>query len=197
MCDNCDHGKEIMEKFKEDLLFALVVAGFVIFLLIVYLNSGRIIKEYKFNIECTQKIEQAANAASIEIADEKISEAISYLKKNNITSGNTSFIVRMPKNDVSYWYKNLLSIKEELESSYNSSSIEKGNLLLRLNNLLLDRDGKVAGLSNILYILYDFMNEESLQKKFEEEAKNLDELVKVNDQVADDFANLFKAVVNS
>ena len=41
------------------------------------------------------------------------------------------------------------------------------------------------------------MNEESLQKKFEEEAKNLDELVKVNDQVADDFANLFKAVVNS
>lgn len=149
MCDNCDHGKEIMEKFKEDLLFALVVAGFVIFLLIVYLNSGRIIKEYKFNIECTQKIEQAANAASIEIADEKISEAISYLKKNNITSGNTSFIVRMPKNDVSYWYKNLLSIKEELESSYNSSSIEKGNLLLRLNNLLLDRDGKVIMPSNI------------------------------------------------
>ena len=121
MCDNCDHGKEIMEKFKEDLLFALVVAGFVIFLLIVYLNSGRIIKEYKFNIECTQKIEQAANAASIEIADEKISEAISYLKKNNITSGNTSFIVRMPKNDVSYWYK----------------------------NLLLDRDGKVIMPSNI------------------------------------------------
>lgn len=55
----------------------------------------------------------------------------------------------MLKNDISYWYKNLLSIKEELESSYNSSSIEKGNLLLMLNNLLLDRDGKVIMPSNI------------------------------------------------
>lgn len=69
--------------------------------------------------------------------------------------------------------------------------------LINLKNVFYKNVGKVAGLSNILYILYDFMNEESLQKKFEEEAKNLDELVKVNDQVADDFANLFKAVVNS
>lgn len=74
---------------------------------------------------------------------------------------------------------------------------EYGTKLINLKDVFYKNVGKVAGLSNFLYILYDFRNEESLQKKFEEAAKNLDELVKVNDQVADDSANLFKAVVNS
>ncbi len=98
----------------------------------------------------------------------------------------------------------LLCYHMEFLSDVISNSYEKiwiyneySTKLINLNNVFYKNVGKVAGLSNILYILYDFMNEESLQKKFEEEAKNLDELVKVNDQVADDFANLFKAVVNS
>ena len=98
----------------------------------------------------------------------------------------------------------LLCYHMEFLSDVISNSYEKiwvyneyGTKLINLKNVFYKNVGKVAGLSNILYILYDFMNEESLQKKFEEEAKNLDELVKVNDQVADDFANLFKAVVNS
>lgn len=102
------------------------------------------------------------------------------------------------------WQVTLLCYHMEFLSDVISNSYEKiwiyneyGTKLINLKNVFYKNVGKVAGLSNILYILYDFMNEESLQKKFEEEAKNLDELVKVNDQVADDFANLFKAVVNS
>ncbi len=102
------------------------------------------------------------------------------------------------------WQVTLLCYHMEFLSDVISNSYEKiwiyneySTKLINLNNVFYKNVGKVAGLSNILYILYDFMNEESLQKKFEEEAKNLDELVKVNDQVADDFANLFKAVVNS
>lgn len=98
----------------------------------------------------------------------------------------------------------LLCYHMEFLSDVISNSYEKiwiyneySTKLINLNNVFYKNVGKVAGLSNILYILYDFMNVESLQKKFEEAAKNLDELVKVNDQVADDFANLFKAVVNS
>lgn len=98
----------------------------------------------------------------------------------------------------------LLYHRMEFLSDVTSNSYEKiwiyneyGTKLINLKNVFYKNVGKVAGLSNILYILYDFMNVESLQKKFEEAAKNLDELVKVNDQVADDFANLFKAVVNS
>ena len=90
-------------------------------------------------------------------------------------------------------------LSDVISNSYEKIWIynEYSTKLINLNNVFYKNVGKVSGLSNILYILYDFMNEESLQKKFEEEAKNLDELVKVNDQVADDFANLFKAVVNS
>ena len=102
------------------------------------------------------------------------------------------------------WQVTLLCYHMEFLSDVISNSYEKiwiyneySTKLINLNNVFYKNVGKVAGLSNILYILYDFINEESLQKKFEEEAKNLDELVKVNDQVADDFANLFKAVVNS
>ena len=102
------------------------------------------------------------------------------------------------------WQVTLLCYHMEFLSDVISNSYEKiwiyneyGTKLINLKNVFYKNVGKVAGLSNILYILYDFMNEESLQKKFEEEAKNLDELVKVNDQVADDFANLVKAVVNS
>lgn len=102
------------------------------------------------------------------------------------------------------WQVTLLCYHMEFLSDVISNSYEKiwiyneySTKLINLNNVFYKNVGKVAGLSNILYILYDFMNEESLQKKFEEAAKNLDELVKVNDQVADDFANLFKAVVNS
>lgn len=98
----------------------------------------------------------------------------------------------------------LLCYHMEFLSDVISNSYEKiwiyneyGTKLINLKNVFYKNVGKVAGLSNILYILYDFMNVESLQKKFEEAAKNFDELVKVNDQVADDFANLFKAVVNS
>lgn len=98
----------------------------------------------------------------------------------------------------------LLCYHMEFLSDVISNSYEKiwvyneyGTKLINLKNVFYKNVGKVAGLSNILYILYDFMNVESLQKKFEEAAKNLDELVKVNDQVVDDFANLFEAVVNS
>lgn len=102
------------------------------------------------------------------------------------------------------WQVTLLCYHMEFLSDVISNSYEKiwiyneySTKLINLNNVFYKNVGKVAGLSNILYILYDFMNVESLQKKFEEAAKNLDELVKVNDQVADDFANLFNAVVNS
>lgn len=74
---------------------------------------------------------------------------------------------------------------------------EYGTELINLKNIFYKNVGKVAGLSDFFYKSYDHRNEESLQKKFEEAAKNLDELVKVNDQVVDDFANLFEAVVNS
>ena len=85
------------------------------------------------------------------------------------------------------WQVTLLCYHMEFLSDVISNSYEKiwiyneySTKLINLNNVFYKNVGKVAGLSNILYILYDFMNEESLQKKFEEEAKNLDELVKVN-----------------
>lgn len=100
---------------------------------------------------------------------------------------------------VTLLYYRMEFLSDVISNSYQKRWIynEYGTKLINLKDVFYKNVGKVAGLSNFLYILYDFRNEESLQKKFEEAAKNLDELVKVNDQVVDDFANLFKAVVNS
>lgn len=117
----------------------------------------------------------------------------------NIVDANIKTSIFKTIGQVTLLFYHMEFLSDVISNSYEKIWIynEYSTKLINLNNVFYKNVGKVAGLSNILYILYDFMNEESLQKKFEEEAKNLDELVKVNDQVADDFANLFKAVVNS
>lgn len=117
----------------------------------------------------------------------------------NIVDANIKTSIFKTIGQVTLLCQHMEFLSDVISNSYEKIWIynEYSTKLINLNNVFYKNVGKVAGLSNILYILYDFMNVESLQKKFEEAAKNLDELVKVNDQVADDFANLFKAVVNS
>ena len=145
------------------------------------------------------KSKEIYNSENLKLYLRLIKRCYEKYEDYNIVDANikTSLFKTMGQVTLLCYHMGFLS--DVISNSYEKIWIynEYSTKLINLNNVFYKNVGKVAGLSNILYILYDFMNEESSQKKFEEAAKNLDELVKVNDQVADDFANLFKAVVNS
>lgn len=145
------------------------------------------------------KSKEIYNSENLKLYLRLIKRCYKKYEDYNIVDANIKTSIFKTMGQVTLLCYHMEFLSDVISNSYEKIWIynEYSTKLINLNNVFYKNVGKVAGLSNILYILYDFMNEESLQKKFEEEAKNLDELVKVNDQVADDFANLFKAVVNS
>lgn len=145
------------------------------------------------------KSKEIYNSENLKLYLRLIKRCYKKYEDYNIVDANIKTSIFKTMGQVTLLCYHMEFLSDVISNSYEKIWIynEYGTKLINLKNVFYKNVGKVAGLSNFLYILYDFRNEESLQKKFEEAAKNLDELVKVNDQVADDFANLFKAVVNS
>lgn len=99
----------------------------------------RISSNMYFESCCEDYIQRAASASTIEIAKTELTKAVSYLEKNNITSGFTSVLYRTPDEDVSFWFNNLKSSLVELESiEPDALPSEKAIVLLKLNKTLLN-----------------------------------------------------------
>ena len=100
----------------------------------------RIVKDVQFDLNCTQFLKRAANASTIDLAKEDLSKAISYAEKKHLTEGVVSILFHQPKNDVGYWYQNMLQAYSELDNlSENASSLEKSNVLMRVREALTDQ----------------------------------------------------------
>ena len=115
------------------------------FLTLVILAIGLIcptitlVRSIQFNQNCKGYLKQTADANSVELALERLNKAINYVEANNLTSGYTSIIYRTEDENVEFWYKNLLTCKQELIECMESSQFEKTNVLMKVRESLIDQ----------------------------------------------------------
>lgn len=99
----------------------------------------RITQSISFNQGCKQYLKRAADASTVEVAKSELEKAIAYAEKNNLTEGVVSVFFKQPKNDVGFWYNNMLSAYNELNTmDENTSTLEQTNMLMRLRESLVD-----------------------------------------------------------
>lgn len=101
-------------------------------------------REYKsimFSRDCGGHIKRAADSNTIQMAAEEMDVVVSYLEANHLTFGYTSILYNTPDEDISFWYNNLKSSRDQLHDELKRSSstpLEQSNLLLKLRQTLLD-----------------------------------------------------------
>ena len=124
--------------------------GLFVLLLIPILAVGivRVVWNIQFDINCGKRLERAATANSISIANEEMEAALRYIEAHKLTSGYTSILWKSPEEDVEFWYRNLVASQEELESllakSEGVSAMESSNVLLKLRESLMGKDRHIA-----------------------------------------------------
>lgn len=102
---------------------------------------SRAYKTLHFKQQVTGYLKRASDANTIELAAEELGIALHYLEKHNLTEGYTSILWQTPDEDISFWYRNLVASKKELEASRQASALERTNVLLKLRETLID-DGE-------------------------------------------------------
>jgi hypothetical protein len=113
----------------------LAVASLVTFLAIWALP--RTVSNIQFDRNCGGYLERAANANSIELASAELAKALSYMEREQLTSGYTSIVYTTPDEDIGFWYTNIKTSHEELVGlSPDATSLEKSNVLMKLRETL-------------------------------------------------------------
>lgn len=100
-----------------------------------------IVLQIKLEQSCVGHLKRAADANTIERAQQELDVAIKYLENNNLTDGYTSILYRTPDEDINYWYNNLKESNDELLVIINidsTTNLEKSNQLIKLRETLLD-----------------------------------------------------------
>lgn len=109
-------------------------------------STVRTVKAEQFDSNCEQYLKRAADANTVETAKKELAKAISYAEAHNLTEGVVSVFRHQPKNDVGYWYNNMIEAYDELENlPEDATSLEKTSVLMKLRETLTD--GKESGVS--------------------------------------------------
>jgi len=116
---------------KSILGILLIIVSFAIF-------GVRISKKIQFKQNVSGYLKRAADANTVELANNELTKVIAYLETNNITSGYTSIFWQTPDEDIEFWYKNLKASQRELQNLKSESALEKTNVLIKLRETLLD-----------------------------------------------------------
>jgi hypothetical protein len=99
-----------------------------------------IVFSVQFGRNCEGYLERAGNANSIDIARTELKVALDFLEKENLTTGYTSIMYTTPNEDIGFWYNNLKSAYNQLNSidSDSISNLEESNILIKLRETLMD-----------------------------------------------------------
>lgn len=109
-----------------------------IFLLALITPIVTTIKSIQFDQNCGGYLKQAADANSVELAEQRLNLAIDYVEKHELTSGYTSVLWNTEDENVGYWYNNLKQCQKELANTKNNSTLENTNVLMKLRESLTD-----------------------------------------------------------
>jgi hypothetical protein len=113
----------------------------LLFIIAIIAPIAMVVTEIQFNQNCKGFLKQTADANSVELAIDRLNIAIKYVEDNNLTSGYTSVLYKTENENIGFWYKNLLTCREELTQCINSSQFEQTNVLMKVRESLTD-DGE-------------------------------------------------------
>lgn len=114
---------------KQKITTILTIVSVIIFIIWCIFQ---IKASYTLDVNFYQHLKRATNANTIDIAREELTYAVSYLEENNLTSGNTSFFLNIPENDIEFWYINLNAALYEFNNIPDDATIlEKTNILMK------------------------------------------------------------------
>jgi hypothetical protein len=107
---------------------------------------------YGFNMGCEQYLKRAADANTVELAEENLEVALAYIERKELTNGVVSIFLSQPKNDIGYWYRNLKSSMDELNKvTEETTQLERSNVLMKLRETLTDISGGDGGGTTITH----------------------------------------------
>lgn len=110
--------------------------GCVLFLVCV---GARCYADIQFSRYCSDHLKRAADANTVQIAEQEVTTAIAYLDHENIRTGYTSVLYNTPDEDIGFWYRNLVAARNELRGvSPTATQLERTNVLMKLRETLLD-----------------------------------------------------------
>jgi hypothetical protein len=121
-------------KFSGAIGLLLVFPVLLVLTFDIYLNVS-------FNRNCGGHLKRAADANTIELAQQELSIAVAYLEANRMTTGYTSVIYTTPDEDVGFWHQNLRGALDQLNDLVKKpalSPLEQSNVLMKLRQTLLD-----------------------------------------------------------
>lgn len=106
---------------------------------VIFLVGFLAYRNIEFSQACSGHLKLAADANTPALAISELEVAVEYLEKKGLTSGYTSIFIRMPKDNIGFWYTNLRDSLLELKRlSPEASELEKSNTLMKLRQTLLD-----------------------------------------------------------
>lgn len=116
--------------------------GAILFIISIIFWVFYAIIQIQFKQDCSGYLKRAADANTIEIAQQELNKSILYLESNDITDGYTSVIYRTPDEDIAFFYQNLKACQKELNDVKGSTDqMATTNTLMKLRETLTD-DGE-------------------------------------------------------
>lgn len=116
---------------KKTICYLLITFSLAVF-------GWRIYHKAVFKQNVSGYLKRAADANTIELANQELTKVIDYLEANKLTNGYTSIVYQTPDEDIGFWYKNLKASQKELATLNSNSALEKTNVLMKLRETLLD-----------------------------------------------------------
>lgn len=116
---------------KKTICYLLVAFSLAVF-------GWRIYNKVVFKQNVSGYLKRAADANTIELANQELTKVIDYLEANNMTEGYTSVLWQTPDEDIGFWYNNLKASQKELATLNSTSALERTNVLIKLRETLLD-----------------------------------------------------------
>lgn len=104
-------------------------------------------RSYTFNRDIGDWLKLAADAPSVERADEFLGHAISEIDDRDLTDGNSAYIFDQPSTDIGIWYSQIQGAKQTTASilervqndSLSVTQLERDNALMKIREVLLDQ----------------------------------------------------------
>lgn len=116
--------------------FLLTVVFLIVHIIVV-------VKYIQFEQNCGGNLKRAADANTIDIAKTELKTALNYIETNNLTTGYTSVLWKTPDEDMGFWYNNLRTAYNELDSlAKDADAMSKSNMLMKLRETLIDHGDK-------------------------------------------------------
>ena len=101
--------------------------------------GGRLYHDIVFDRGIGGHLKRAADANSIELAQDELQLAVSEMEERHMTDGYTSLVYNTPDEDVGFWFKNTKTALDSIKAlPKTASETDKETKLLKLRQTLVD-----------------------------------------------------------